>query len=66
MIKLIKIIIFGFLISVSVDTVYAKNNQLIFKQIECSIQSNKKKYEDLILDVADTEQKRSYGLMNRK
>ena len=66
MIRLIKITIFGFLISVSVDTVYAKNNQLIFKQIECSIQSNKNKYEDLILDVADTEQKRSHGLMNRK
>ena len=66
MTKLIKITIFGFLISVSVDTVYAKNNELIFKQIECSIQSNKKKYEKLILDVADTEQKKSHGLMNRK
>ena len=66
MTKLIKITIFGFIIFLSVGTVYAQNNQLIFKQIECSIQSNKKKYEDLILDVADTEQKRSYGLMNRK
>ena len=66
MTKLIKITIFGFLISVSVGTLYAQNNQLIFKQIECSIQSNKNKYEDLILDVADTEQKRSHGLMNRK
>ena len=66
MTKLIKITIFGFIISVSVGTVYAQNNQLIFKQIECSIQRNKNKYEDLILDVADTEQKRSHGLMNRK
>ena len=66
MTKLIKITIFGFIISVSVGTVYAQNNQLIFKQIECSIQSNKKKYKDLILDVADTVQKRSHGLMNRK
>ena len=66
MTKLIKITIFGFLISVSVGTVYSQNYQLIFKQTECSIQTNKKKYEDLILDVADTEQKRSHGLMNRK
>ena len=66
MTKLIKITIFGFLIFVSVSVVYAKSNQLIFKQIECSIQSNKKNYQDLFLDVADTEQKRSHGLMNRK
>ena len=66
MTKLIKITIFGFLIFVSVSVVYSKSNQLIFKQIECSIQSNKKNYQDLFLDVADIEQKRSHGLMNRK
>ena len=66
MTKLIKITIFGFLISISVFTVYAKSNQLIFKQIECSIQSNKNKYQDLFLDVADTDLKRSHGLMYRK
>ena len=66
MTKLIKIAIFGFLISVSLDTIYAESNQLIYKQIECSIQSNTKEYQDIFLDLADTEQKRSHGLMNRK
>ena len=66
MTKLIKITIFGFLISTSVFTVYAKSNQLSFKQIECSIQSDKNKYQDLFLDVADTHLKRSHGFMNRE
>jgi len=66
MTKLIKIAIFGFLISVSLDTIYAESNQLIYKQIECSIQSNTKEYQDIFLDLADTEQKRSHGLMNRE
>ena len=43
-----------------------KSNQLIFKQIKCSIQSNKNKYQDLFLEVADTNLKRSHGLMNRE
>ena len=55
MTKLIKITIFGFLISISVFNVYAKSNQLIFKKIECSIQSNINKYQNLFLDVADTD-----------
>ena len=66
MIKLINITMFGFLISVSLGKVYAKSNQLIFDQIVCSIQSNKYKYQYLFLDVADTEKKRSHGLMHRE
>ena len=66
MTKTIKIIIFGLLIFFYVGAIYAENNQPIFKQIKCSIQSNENKYYDLFLDIADTEQKRSHGLMNRK
>ena len=66
MTKIIKIIIFGFLIFFYVGAIYAENNQPIFKQIKCSIQSNQNKYYDLFLDIADTEQKRSHGLMNRE
>ena len=66
MTKIIKIIIFGFLIFFYVGTIYAENNQPIFKLIKCSIQSNQNKYYDLFLDIADTEQKRFHGLMNRE
>ena len=66
MIKQIKIIIFGFFLSISVVIAFANSDQLMFKQIGCSIQSNKNKYQDLFLEVADSEQKRSYGLMNRR
>ena len=37
----------------------------VFKKMVCTVEINKKKPEELYLDIADTEQKRSYGLMNR-
>ena len=37
-----------------------------FKRIVCDLEVNKNLSLELFLDIADTEYKRSYGLMNRK
>ena len=50
MIKQIKIIMFGFFLSISLVIAFANSDQLMFKQIGCSIQSNKNKYQDLFLE----------------
>ena len=66
MIKKIKIIILGFFLIFLQSTVNSESNHPVFKQIVCSIDVNKNDSQELSLDIADNEQKRSYGLMNRE
>ena len=66
MLKKIKTILLGFFLIILPEIVLAESNQPVFKQIICSIYLNKNNYQELSLDIADNEQKRSYGLMNRK
>ena len=48
------------------DPFFAESNSPVFKQIQCSIDVKKNNPKKLFLYIADNEQKRSYGLMNRK
>ena len=66
MIKKIKIILLGFFLIILSNTLVAENNRPDFKQIICSINVNKNNPQELFLDIADNQQKRSYGLMNRR
>ncbi len=65
MIKKIKIILLGFFL-ISTDLVFAEGKSPVFKQILCSINVKKNNPQKFSLEIADNEQKRSYGLMNRK
>ena len=63
---LLKLIILGiFLINFSF-VLFANSNSSIFKHIECEIKFGNNKSKFLSLDIADTFEKRSYGLMNRE
>ena len=63
---LFKSIILGnFLINFSF-VLLANSNSLIFKHVECEIKFGNNKSKFLSLDIADTFEKRSYGLMNRE
>ena len=66
MIKQIKITVLGFFLTISPFIVLAESNRPVFKQIVCFINVNKNNPQELSLDLADNEQKRSYGLMNRE
>ena len=66
MLKKLKIISLGFFLIILSNTVFAGNNRPVFKQIMCVINVNKKNPQELSLDIADNELKRSYGLMNRR
>ena len=66
MLKKLKIIFLGFFLITLSNKVFAENKRPVFKQIMCSIHVNKKNPQELSLDIADNEKKRSYGLMNRK
>ncbi len=66
MIKKIKITLIGFFLTFFSDPVFAERSSPIFKKIVCSINVNKNIPQKMSLDIADNEQKRSYGLMNRK
>ena len=66
MLKKIKIAILGFFLIIISDQLFAESNSPIFKQIVCSINVKKNNPQKLSLNIADNEQKRSYGLMNRK
>ena len=66
MLKKIKTILLGFFLIILSDTLVAENNRPDFKQIICSINVNKNHPQELFLDIADNQQKRSYGLMNRR
>ena len=66
MLKKIKTFLLGFFLIILSNTLFAENNGLVFKQIMCSINVNKNNPQELSLDIADNQQKRSYGLMNRE
>ena len=55
-----------FLIIVSPKTIFANLQVPEFKKTVCDVTINKKKIKKLYLEIADTEKKRSYGLMNRE
>ncbi len=66
MLNKIKFTLLGIFLIFLSNTVFAEHKRPVFKQIMCTINVNKKKIQVLSLDIADNEQKRSYGLMNRK
>ena len=66
MLKKIKTNLLGFFLIILPETVWAESNRPVFKQIVCSINVNKNNPQELSLDIADNEKKRSYGLMNRE
>ena len=66
MLKKIKINLLGIFLIILSETVWAESNRPVFKQIVCFINVNKNNSQELSLDLADNEQKRSYGLMNRE
>ena len=66
MLKKFKISLLGFFLIILSNIVFAENNRPLFKKIMCSINVNKKNPQELSLDIADNELKRSYGLMNRR
>ena len=66
MIKQIKIIMLGFFLIFSQGIVYSESNRPVFTQILCTIKDNKNNPQELSIELADNEYKRSYGLMNRE
>ena len=52
-----------FLINVNPNLVYSKNNSPSFKKVSCKINYKNNLSQKVILDVADTEDKRAFGLM---
>ncbi len=66
MTRQIKIIMLGFFLTLSEGTAYSESNHPIFKQIVCTVNVNKINPRELSIELADTEYKRSYGLMNRE
>ena len=66
MLKKIKANLLGIFLIILSETVWAESNRPVFKQIVCFINVNKNNPQELSLDLADNEQKRSYGLMNRE
>ena len=63
---LLKLIILGIFLIKSLFFFLANSNSSIFKHIECEIKFGNNKSKFLSLDIADTFEKRSYGLMNRE
>ena len=63
---LLKLIILGIFLINSLFVFLANSNSSIFKHIECEIKFGNNKSKFLSLDIADTFEKRSYGLMNRE
>ena len=55
-----------FLIIVSPKTIFANLQVPKFTKTVCEITINKKEIKKLYLEIADSEKKRSYGLMNRE
>ena len=66
MLKKIKTKLLGIFLIILSEMVWAESNRPVFKQIVCFINVNKNNPQELSLDLADNEQKRSYGLMNRE
>ena len=66
MITQIKITMLGFFLITFPSSLFSDINSPIFKKIVCSVSVGNKNAQKLSLEIADNEQKRSYGLMNRK
>ena len=66
MLNQIKITMLGFFLTILPSSLFSEINSPIFKQIICSVNVGNKNAKELSLEIADNEQKRSYGLMNRK
>ncbi len=66
MLNQIIITIFGFFLIAFPSSLFSEINSPIFKHIICSVNFGDKNAKELSLEIADNEQKRSYGLMNRK
>ena len=66
MLTQIKITMLGFFLTILPSSLFSEINSPIFKQIICSVNVGYKNAQELSLEIADNEQKRSYGLMNRK
>ena len=66
MLNQIIITMLGFFLIAFPSSLFSKINSPIFKQIVCSVNVGNKNAKELSLEIADNEQKRSYGLMNRK
>ena len=67
LLNLLQVAILGiFLITVFLKTVFANLQVPEFTKTVCEITINKKEIKKLYLEIADTEKKRSYGLMNRE
>ena len=66
MLNQIIITMLGFFLIAFPSSLFSEINSPIFKQIVCSVNVGNKNAKDLSLEMADNEQKRSYGLMNRK
>ncbi len=66
MLNKIKITMLGFFSTILPSSLFSEINSPIFKHIICSVNFGNKNAKELSLEIADNEQKRLYGLMNRK
>ena len=66
MLNKIKITMLGFFLTILPSSLFSEINSPIFKQIICSVNVGNENTQELSLEIADNEQKRSYGLMNRR
>ena len=63
--NIIKLIL-GYFLIISFLSISSNANAIVFEEIVCEIKINKKYKTIFFLDVADTSEKRNYGLMNRE
>ena len=66
MLNKIKFTFLGIFLTILPSILYAEIKIPIFKQILCSVNFGNNNAQKLSLEIADNEQKRSYGLMNRE
>ncbi len=66
MLNKIKITMLGFFLTILPSSLFSEINSPTFKNIICSVNFGNKNAKELSLEIADNEQKRLYGLMNRK
>ena len=59
-------LILGYFIIISFSPISSNASVIVFEEIVCEIKINKKNKTIFFLDVADTSEKRNYGLMNRE
>ena len=66
MLNKIKFTLLGIFLIILPSILYAEIKSPIFKQILCSVNFGNNNAQELSLEIADNEQKRSYGLMNKE